>query len=83
MVAQAQEGPIWTVEQYLDMEEHSTVKHEYHDGQVYAMAGGTQAHSIIAGNICSLLRVAVPGQWLPRTQLRYKDPPVSGRLCLC
>ena len=61
MVAQRQEGPFWTVEQYLDMEAHSTVKHEYHSGQVYAMAGGTQAHSIIASNMLSLFRVAVRG----------------------
>ena len=61
MVAQAQEGPFWTVEQYRDMEAHSTVKHEYHHGQVYAMAGGTLAHSVIAVNTCSLLRTAVRG----------------------
>lgn len=61
MVAQSQEGPFWTVEQYLDLEEHSTIKHEYHAGQVYAMAGGTQAHSIIAVNAASLLRAAVRG----------------------
>ena len=61
MVAQSQEGPFWTVEQYLDMEEHSTVKHEYHSGQVYAMAGGTQVHSLIAVSVCSLLRAAVRG----------------------
>lgn len=62
MVAQPQEGPVWSVEQYLDMEERSTVKHEYHVGQVYAMAGGTLAHSVIAVNVVSLLRAAVRGR---------------------
>jgi Uma2 family endonuclease len=61
MVAQAQVGPVWTVEQYLALERHSTVKHEYHQGQVYAMAGGTRAHSQIAGNVYALLRAAVRG----------------------
>lgn len=61
MVAQAQEGPFWTVEQYRDMEAHSTVRHEYHAGQVYAMAGGTQEHNLIAGNVFALLRSAVRG----------------------
>jgi Uma2 family endonuclease len=61
MVAQPQGGPSWTVEQYLAMEAHSTVKHEYHHGQVYAMADGTQAHSIIAVNLIALLRVTVRG----------------------
>ncbi len=60
MVAQ-QVGPLWTVEGYLDMERCSTVKHEYHDGYVYAMSGGTQAHSQIAVNLLTLLRAGVRG----------------------
>ena len=60
MVAQ-QVGPLWTVEQYLQLERYSTVKHEYHNGYVFAMAGGSQAHSQIAVNIVALLRVGVRG----------------------
>jgi Uma2 family endonuclease len=60
MVSQ-QVGPLWTVEQYPALERHSTVKHEYHAGYVYAMAGGTQAHSQIAVNVVSLLWAAVRG----------------------
>jgi len=60
MVAQ-QVGPLWTVEGYLDMERRSTIKHEYHDGYVYAMSGSTQAHSQIVGNVYTLLRTAVRG----------------------
>lgn len=60
MVAQ-QVGPLWTVEEYLNLERHSNVKHEYHQGHVYAMAGGTQEHSLIAVNVCTLLRAAVRG----------------------
>ncbi len=54
-------GPLWTIGQYLDMERHSTVKHEYLDVYVYAMAGGTQDHSHIAGNVSALLRAGVRG----------------------
>lgn len=61
MAAPAQAGPFWTVLEYLDLERHSAVKHEYHGGQVYAMAGGTQAHSLIAGNAYAALRSAVRG----------------------
>lgn len=61
MVARQQVGPLWTVEQYLTLERYSPVKHEYHDGYVYAMAGGSQAHSQIAGNVYALLRVGVRG----------------------
>ncbi len=60
MVAQ-QSGPLWTVEAYIELERYSTVKHEYHDGYVYAMSGGSQAHSQIAGNVYALLRAGVRG----------------------
>ncbi len=43
-------------EEYLTEEELSPVKHEYIDGQVYAMAGASDAHVTIAGNLFALLR---------------------------
>jgi Uma2 family endonuclease len=60
MVAQ-QAGPLWTAEQYLELERSSSVKHEFHGGYVYAMSGGSQAHSQIAGNVYALLRACVRG----------------------
>ncbi len=45
-----------TREDYLKGEEISPVRHEYVRGEVYAMAGGTQAHNTIAGNLFTLLR---------------------------
>src|SRR2546422_184250 len=56
----AQVGPLWTVEEYLRLERYSTVKHEYHDGYVYAMAGGSQAHSQIAGTSSRDTRTSPP-----------------------
>jgi Uma2 family endonuclease len=44
-----------TVEEWRELERTSEVKHEYIDGYVYAMAGGSTAHSRIATNITSLL----------------------------
>ena len=44
MVAERVHGPLWTVEQYLEMERQSPIRHEFIDGYVYAMAGGTQRH---------------------------------------
>ena len=35
-------------EDYLAEEESSLVKHEYRDGQIYAMVGGTDTHNAIA-----------------------------------
>jgi Uma2 family endonuclease len=60
MVAQAS-GPYWAVDDYLAFERNNGSKHEFHDGYVYAMAGGTQADSQIAVNIVSMLRAAVRG----------------------
>ncbi len=45
-----------TPEEYLKLEEQSTVKHEYIDGEAYAMAGTTDIHNTIALNLASLIR---------------------------
>jgi Uma2 family endonuclease len=54
MVAQPQ-PPRWTVEAYLDMERCSSVRHEFIDGHVYAMAGGNQRHNRICVNVIRIL----------------------------
>ncbi|MGB0930778.1 MAG: Uma2 family endonuclease [Chitinophagales bacterium] len=41
--------------EYLELEEKSEGKHEYHGGFVWAMAGGTPNHSTISGNIYASL----------------------------
>jgi Uma2 family endonuclease len=51
-----------TVEEYLELVRHSDVKHEYIDGYVYAMAGGTSAQSVISANIIALLRPHLRGE---------------------
>lgn len=43
-------------EEYLAAEQDSPIKHEYIQGQVYAMAGASDAHVTIAGNLFALLR---------------------------
>ncbi len=43
-------------EEYLNYEEDSPVKHEYIDGEIYAMAGTTDTHNIIALNLATLIR---------------------------
>ncbi|MFM8294555.1 MAG: Uma2 family endonuclease [Microcystaceae cyanobacterium] len=43
-------------EDYLNQEDKSLIKHEYINGEVYAMAGTTDSHNIIAGNLYTLLR---------------------------
>ncbi|MEB3249270.1 MAG: Uma2 family endonuclease [Merismopediaceae bacterium] len=45
-----------TPEEYLEFERHSEIKHEYIDGEIYAMAGTNKAHNIISLNLALLLR---------------------------
>jgi Uma2 family endonuclease len=44
---------------YLEQERHRPIKHEYLDGEVYAMAGTTKAHNLISLNLAILLRTAL------------------------
>jgi Uma2 family endonuclease len=54
MIASAQNSYL-TPEAYLEMEAISDLKHEYIAGKIYAMAGATDTHVTIAGNIFALL----------------------------
>jgi Uma2 family endonuclease len=38
----------WTLEEYLEYEQETGIKHEFIDGEIYAMSGGTDKHSLIA-----------------------------------
>jgi Uma2 family endonuclease len=40
-----------TFEEFLDWERHQETKHEFVDGEPVAMAGGSEAHNIIQGNL--------------------------------
>ncbi len=60
MIASPQQ-PYLTCEEYLQMEEHSPIKHEYIDGQIYAMVGANDAHVTIALNLATILRSHVRG----------------------
>lgn len=53
--------PSLTPDEYLQLEAESTIKHEYINGDVYAMAGATDTHVTIAGNLFALLRSQVRG----------------------
>ena len=44
-------SPYLSPEQYLALEETSPVKHEYIDGEIHAMAGATDAHVTLTGNL--------------------------------
>ncbi|MGB7249966.1 MAG: Uma2 family endonuclease, partial [Phormidesmis sp.] len=42
-------------EEYLSIERHSSIRHEYRRGLVYAMAGGTDNHDRIAFNLLRII----------------------------
>ena len=44
-------APYITVAEYLAREEVALEKHEYHDGRVYVMAGGSPAHADVMANV--------------------------------
>ncbi len=44
-------------EEYLQLEETSQVRHEYVDGQLFAMTGATEAHNVICGNLFAHLHL--------------------------
>jgi Uma2 family endonuclease len=56
MVALKEYFPQLTPTEYLDWEEQQEFRHEYVDGEVYAMTGGTLNHSSIAGNFHNILK---------------------------
>jgi Uma2 family endonuclease len=50
-----------SAQEYLEAEKHSEVKHEFEHGRIWAMAGATDAHVTIAGNVFALLREHLRG----------------------
>ena len=41
----------YSLEEYLEMEEKSEIRHEYYDGEIFAMAGTTMNHNRIVGRV--------------------------------
>lgn len=59
----AAEQPYWTPKDYLAFERTSDQKHEYLDGEIFAMAGASARHNIILANTIANLHA----------QLRKRD----------
>ncbi|GAB2620480.1 hypothetical protein GCM10027035_15860 [Emticicia sediminis] len=41
----------YSIEEYLEIEANSLEKLEYHEGEIFAMSGGTLNHSLLFNNI--------------------------------
>lgn len=48
--------------EYFALEEQSEVKHEYFDGEVFAMAGATKPHNRLVKSMMNSLDAALPGR---------------------
>lgn len=52
---------FFTVEEYLQLEQTSEIRHEYLGAQIFAMSGGSKQHNIITLNIASRVRSHLRG----------------------
>jgi Uma2 family endonuclease len=64
-----------TVDEYLRAEAASDIKHEFHDGEVLAMSGGTYDHSVIIANLIQHL-----GNHLTGSRCRVLDSNMRIRI---
>ncbi|MFI3219166.1 MAG: Uma2 family endonuclease [Methylococcales bacterium] len=53
--------PLLSEDDYLEMERVSKIRHEYVEGTIYAMAGGSRSHNKIAMNTGFALHQHVKG----------------------
>jgi Uma2 family endonuclease len=50
----------YTYAEYLALEEHAQVRHEFLAGEIYAMAGGTPEHAALAATLLRLIGNQLP-----------------------
>jgi Uma2 family endonuclease len=85
MIAQA-ETKYYTIDEYLELETASETRHEYCNGEIIPMTGGTPDHNDIASNLVALLKAALKTKpyrvfildqrlWIPSANL-YAYPDV-------
>lgn len=51
MTALPKENQFFDFDDYLEWEQGNEIKHEYFDGEVFAMAGASDKHDLVTGNI--------------------------------
>ncbi len=84
-MTQAVGKTTYTVDEYFAQEVESDKRHEYRNGEIIAMTGGTPNHNEIASNLTLVLKLALRGQpyrvfvldqrlWIPEPNLHtYPD----------
>ncbi len=56
-----QQSPLFSIEDFMAWEAEQAERHEYLNGEVFAMTGARDAHNTIALNVASQLRAALRG----------------------
>jgi len=81
----AQETPYYSPQEYLELEVNSEIRHEYINGLIIPMTGGTPNHNQLAGNFYAMLNFALKRQpyqvfvtdqrlWIPTRKIHtYPD----------
>jgi Uma2 family endonuclease len=71
--------PRYTPEEYLRLERDATERHQYFQGEIFAMAGGTPEHSLIISNVNGELRSRLKGSpcRVYDSNLRVRIPKTS------
>lgn len=76
MTSTATAAPM-TATEYLEWERGHADKHEFHDGEVFAMAGGSPRHNLLSSAVAAELRSATPplGCHVLSSDQRIAAPP--------
>ena len=61
-MAQVQTQPFYAPEDYLALEREAATKSEYVDGEIFAMAGASEEHSLLTLNIGAAIHMALRGR---------------------
>ncbi len=77
MIAIQKSTSLISPKEYLEGERFAEVRHEYVDGYVYAMAGASDDHNRIAGNIFAMLHALLRGNRCEpfMNDMKVKIPP--------
>lgn len=86
MILQAESKKLYTPQEYLNLEETSELRHEYIQGEIIPMTGGTPEHNELVSILNAILRVELRGKpysifvadqrlWIPAQNL-YTYPDI-------
>ncbi|MCB9233536.1 MAG: Uma2 family endonuclease [Bacteroidia bacterium] len=73
---------FYTVQEYLELEDQNDFKSEYHDGEIFAMSGGSINHSLIGNNFRGELRELLKGKdcYVHGSDLKVSDESLRSYL---